>query len=99
MIDWGIYATRYTFDFIRDRGTVETMPIHIEACDQRDGSRMWAVRQCGNCLDVDGEWEHECIPSSRTDSWIFAHRFSTKDNAYQAMRKCIGGNVLKGDPQ
>lgn len=102
-IDWAVHATRYTFRFIRDLGTVETMPIHIEACDQRDGSTLWAVRQAGNCLRTDLDWEHESIPSDRDGQWIREHRFASKHEAYMAMRDSAVGDMYapaykKGKP-
>lgn len=92
-IDWVLHTTRYTFRFLRDLGTVETMPIHIEACEQRDGSTLWAVRQGGNCLRVDLDWEYESIPSSRDEEWIREHRFSTRGLAYLAMKAAAMGQL------
>jgi hypothetical protein len=36
----------------------------------------WAVRKSARrCLNRDGEWEHEHIPSERSDEWLAEHRF------------------------
>lgn len=35
----------------------------------------WAVRWMGRCLDADGGWDYEPLPSSREDDWLAAHRF------------------------
>lgn len=35
----------------------------------------YAVTRMGYCLGSDGEWDHEPIPSSRTDEWLASHRF------------------------
>lgn len=35
----------------------------------------WAVRMRSRCLDADGAWDYESIPSERTDEWLAAHRF------------------------
>lgn len=36
----------------------------IERCQQRDGSFKWAIRCRGDCMNHDGEWECEPMPSS-----------------------------------
>jgi hypothetical protein len=35
----------------------------------------YAVTRMGFCLGTDGQWDHEPIPSSRTDEWLATHRF------------------------
>lgn len=35
----------------------------------------WAVRKRGWCLNADGEWEHEPIPSSRDAEFYASHRW------------------------
>ncbi len=86
-INWLLSATRFTFAQKppNQRRTTEDDDIHIEACDQRDGSRLWAVRQGGNCLCTDGGWEFECYPSSRDAGWKLEHRFASKEKALAAM--------------
>jgi len=41
----------------------------------------WAIRDSGCCLNKDGEWEYEPIPSSRDDDFMRRCRFSTMDEA------------------
>lgn len=55
--------------------------VTVERAQGFDGER-WAVRQMGRCLNVLTEaWEHEPIPSSRTDQWLAMHRFDSYDQA------------------
>jgi hypothetical protein len=40
------------------------------------GHGRWAVRFDGSrCLDANGRWDWESIPSERTDEWFTTHRF------------------------
>lgn len=40
------------------------------------GHDRWAVRIRGSrCLDINGRWDWEPIPSSREDDWLATHRF------------------------
>lgn len=39
------------------------------------GADRWAIRLRGRCLNTDGEWDWEPIPSERDDDWLNAHRF------------------------
>ena len=64
--------------------TIEDFPVRIEARDQRDGSRKWAVLQAGNCLRKDREWEFELQPSSRTDEFMAMTRWDSREEAYVA---------------
>lgn len=36
----------------------------------------WAIRQNGRCLNKDGEWEYEPMPSSRDEDFFARCRFS-----------------------
>lgn len=57
----------------------------IEAVPQRDGSRLFAVRDFfGSVLSVKGEWTHEALPSSRPATWTKTHRFTTIEEAITA---------------
>lgn len=53
----------------------------IEATYQRDGSRLWVGRRMGWRLSTRGKWDHEPLPSSRTDAWIRRHTFQTPQAA------------------
>lgn len=54
--------------------------IRVEAT----GRGRWAVRSLGSCLSRKGEWDHEPIPSSRTDAWLRNHRWDDADEAIAA---------------
>ncbi len=81
--EWISHATVFQFgDSVPNIATrIEHLPIRIEARDQRDGTRLWVVKQGGNCLRKDGQWELEMQPSSRTDEFISATRWKTKEEA------------------
>jgi len=58
--------------------------ITVERCQQRDGRDLWAVRSGPNCLDKDGDWVYEPLPSSRDDAWLAMHRWQTLAEAMSA---------------
>lgn len=39
------------------------------------GFDKWAVTNMGRCLNSDGEWDDEILPSERRDEWLATHRF------------------------
>lgn len=39
------------------------------------GRGLWAVSRHRYCLGRSGEWDHESVPSERTDEWLAEHRF------------------------
>ncbi len=55
----------------------------IERCQQRDGSYKWAVRCRGLCMDHDGEFEWEPMPSNRDDAFFARCRFRSAEEAYE----------------
>jgi hypothetical protein len=42
---------------------------------ERTAPDRWAVRRGQRCLNADGGWDWESIPSERTDEWLAEHRF------------------------
>jgi len=63
--------------------------VFIECTDQREHDPVdwkWAVRKLGACLNHDGEWEYEPMPSSRDDAFLHRCRF-TLAAAEDAVRK------------
>jgi hypothetical protein len=60
--------------------------VHIVACNQRDGSRLWAVRDESRCVVLNklGEWEYEPSPSSRDDAFLVRCRYATPLEARDA---------------
>ena len=51
----------------------------------------YAVRKGGSCLTVDGEWEYEPQPSSRTNKFYDRCRFILLDDAMKAARRAAMG--------
>ena len=49
------------------------------------GEERWAVTNLGRCLNRYGIWDSEPLPSSRTEEWLAAHRFS-RDEALTLAR-------------
>jgi hypothetical protein len=60
---------------------------HIELRRQMDGSEKWAVTSLGNVLNKRGTWEHEPMPSSRSDAFLTRTRFNCIADAYEATKK------------
>ena len=60
--------------------------VRLEEVDQPGGSVRYAIRQGGNCLGSDGQWEWEPQPSSRDAEFMARCRFSTTDEALAAWR-------------
>ncbi len=54
----------------------------IERCSQRDQSYKWAIRRNGSCLNNEGEWEYEPMPSSRDDDFMARCRYDSAESAY-----------------
>lgn len=55
---------------------------HLARCRHRDGGFRWVVRRDGSCLNSDGEFEYEPMPSSRDDDFLARCRFATVEGAY-----------------
>jgi hypothetical protein len=64
-----------TFVLYRDESTIIRL---------RRGSVGWSVEKNGSVLNKRGDWEHEPLPSSRTDEFFQATRFSALDEAIAA---------------
>jgi len=45
------------------------------------GDTGWTITQGGNCLNKDGKWEYEPMPSSRTEEFIKRTRFKDEHEA------------------
>lgn len=69
-------------------GEHEGHPIYVEECQQRDNSVLYAIRQRGFCLNKQGDWEYEPIPSSRDDAFIARCRWADLEDAISAARAC-----------
>jgi hypothetical protein len=45
---------------------------------------LWSIRSGSNCLDKDGDWSIETLPSNRDDEWLSMHRWDTFEAAMDA---------------
>jgi hypothetical protein len=61
--------------------------VKVQRSRQLDGSEKWAVRKLGECLNKQGEWEWEPMPSSRDDEFIARCRFDSAQEAIDAARR------------
>lgn len=59
------------------------------------GAGRWAVCRHRQCLDANGMWSWESVPSERTDEWLAAHRFDL-DTALRLARKKAPHLVTNG---
>jgi len=72
-------------------------PITVSRMWQRDGSALFAVRWRGRCLNDDGEWEWEPIPSSRDAAFMARCRFtSLGETMLRAERAAIETEAYDG---
>lgn len=67
--------------------------IRIARATQKSGRERWAVRQMGDCLNKQGEWEFEPTPSSRDAAFLERCRFDSADEAFAAC--CVTGIANK----
>jgi hypothetical protein len=73
--------------------------IHIERAKQIEGPAKWAVRRHGDCLNKQGEWEYEPMPSSRDDEFLARCRFDSPAEALAVICKATPDSPLSGDQQ
>jgi hypothetical protein len=59
------------------------------------GADRWAVLHHGFCLNREGDWDYESIPSERTDEWLAEHRFS-EDEAVRLAREAMPRLTVNG---
>lgn len=76
--------TKYTID--GDPRRLGSDDIHIERAKQLEGPAKWAVRRLGECLNKQGEWEYEPMPSSRDDEFLTRCRFDSAEEAFAAIQ-------------
>lgn len=55
---------------------------NLESVKQINGHDLWAIRKNNNCLNKNGEWEYEPMPSSRTDDFMERCRYKSIEEAY-----------------
>lgn len=66
-------------------GPIALGAVKIEEVGQIEGPSLWAVRQNGNCLNKQGEWEWEPMPSGRDDEFLARCRFASASEARAAI--------------
>lgn len=54
--------------------------ITLDRVGSRTGDR-WAIRSHGECLNNEGEWEYEPLPSNRDDEFYARCRWLTPEDA------------------
>lgn len=60
---------------------------------RRDGPDRWAVRWKDRCLNRDGMWEWEPIPSSRDGAFLLRCRFESAMEGYRTWVSRLGGEI------
>ena len=65
----------------------------LHVCDRGAG---WAVVHIGRCLNKDGEWEYESIPSERSDEFLARTRWKHADDALKAAHDRVDGWKVNG---
>lgn len=56
--------------------------LRLERCRGREGVVRYAIRQGGLCLNKNGKWEYEPLPSSRTEAFFRRCRWDRFEDAY-----------------
>lgn len=79
MIDARLIAISYLLT-----GTEEN-PVTIDRTKQADGSIKWAVRRGAFCMNRDGDFEYEPLPSNRDSSFLARCRFESIESALAAI--------------
>jgi hypothetical protein len=59
----------------------------IDRCGQIKGDDLFAVRMHGRCLNKEGKWEYEPIPSSRDEDFLSRCRFETFEAATRMVER------------
>lgn len=56
--------------------------VSVKNVGNPDGPDRWAIFKSGNaCLNKDGEWEYQSMPSSRDDDFYERCRYASRDEA------------------
>lgn len=56
-------------------------PVKLDCVSSRNGPERWAVRCGEQCMSINGEWDHEPMPSNRDDRFYATFRFATPEAA------------------
>lgn len=87
-----VWPTKYTVTVMPDD---EIAGIHFDLAVEYRGDGRWSVCWLSSCLSRDGEWDYEPQPSSRTDEWLDAHRFS-KEEAIRRAKEVAPHVIVNG---
>jgi hypothetical protein len=82
---WESVSWEWNADLIKEK---LFEPVRIDRVKGFDGTR-YAIRQGGACMNAQGDWEWEPIPSSRTDEWLAEFRFTTWLDAANAVERHV----------
>lgn len=58
--------------------------------DEKGQPTKWCILEGGSCLAIDGEFEYEPQPSSRSEAFFERTRFNTVEEAYAMAEKWMG---------
>lgn len=72
MTDTYATPTQYTVTLVPE--TDINAPFYEITVDYR-GHGQWAIVRHKQCMNGEGEWSWESIPSEREDEWLAEHRF------------------------
>lgn len=61
--------------------------ITLERASWREFGEKWAIRMLGHCLNKDGKWEYEPMPSSRDDEFFKRCRWGSAEEAIEFWNK------------
>lgn len=67
--------------------------IRLRRMMQRDGSSKWAIYEGSRCMNRDGEWEYEPLPSSRDEDFLNWCRFDSPEEAMTIYAKHRDGLI------
>lgn len=60
---------------------------HFTLSLEQRGKGLWALCIGSECMDKNGKFDYEPLPSGRTASWLDQHRFSSPDKALEVFKK------------
>lgn len=92
MAELSVEVTRYTVSVFPGESINR---YHYDVTVERRAPGRWAVCWLGRCLEAQGEWGYEPLPSSREDDWLDAHRFGV-DTALRLAGETAPGVTVNG---
>ncbi|MFI9344973.1 hypothetical protein ACIG0D_27460 [Streptomyces sp. NPDC052773] len=87
-----VQATRYEVSLLPE-GDINRLSFTINV-EYRGGDR-WAVVRHRQCMNAQGEWSWESVPSEREDEWLAEHRFDL-DTALRLAKQAAPHVVVNG---